>query len=84
MEQGNILARHIFELAHGEEPAKGAFDIVTDLILIAREVLHAHLEIARKERSKAVVVIADELTKKVGWQEIPALTILFHDDLCQN
>ena len=68
-----MFGDHLLDLVHREEAAERLLEVAADLLLIAREVLHAELEIARQERLQAVIVITDELAQEADRQEIATL-----------
>jgi hypothetical protein len=84
LEERHVLPRHVLELRHREEPAEGILDVAADLLLVAREVLHRDLEVARQERVELVVVEADELAQEADRQQVPALAVLLQDDLGED
>ena len=84
LEQGHVLPGHVLELGDREEAAEGLLDIGAHLVLMAGEVLHAELEIARQVGLQAVVVVADHVAQEADRQQVAALAVLFQDDLGQD
>ena len=84
-EEGHVGPHLLLDGVEGAGP-EGLGHLLAQLLLVAGEVLHRELEIARHQRLHAVAVEADELAQEGDRQQARAadLVLLLEDDLGQH